>query len=132
MLLRIYLFIMHNTIRLWKGGKVIDRAIRPPITSIYRGTTPTIVLDMDVDLSSDWNIHVYIANEGNVFDIDTVRCDKTESGSQIKVILTQEQTLELRPNTMMHIQVRAKHGETVMASEIAMFEVKDVLKDVTL
>lgn len=94
---------------------------------IYRGTTPTIALDVDADLTG-WEVHVYLRNRATLYDL-TPTVTATEDGCTCSVTLTQEQTLALASAYPLRVQLRAKSGSVAVASDVVALAVIDVLKD---
>jgi hypothetical protein len=102
---------------------------------IYRGTTPSITLNLtDVDMSdaSIWpTVIVTVENGSSTFDVtrDKLAIAKTDAGCAVTFELTQAQTLAmdwLRP-TLVQLRARDADGYAI-ASEVASVDVRDVIK----
>nr|DAN76711.1 MAG TPA: hypothetical protein [Caudoviricetes sp.] len=94
--------------------------------SIYRGTTPSITLNVKgVDLSdaSVWpTVIVTVENGRSTFDVtrDNITIAKTEAGSSVTFALTQHQTLLMHKLQKTLVQLRAKDADGhAIATEIA-------------
>lgn len=103
---------------------------------IYRGTTPSITLNLTgVDLSdaSVWpTVIVTVENGRSTFDVtrDNLTIAKTEAGSSVTFALTQHQTLLMHNLQKTLVQLRAKDaGGNAIASPMASIDVEDVIKD---
>lgn len=103
---------------------------------IYRGTTPSITLNVNgVDLSDDsvWpTVIVTVENVHNSFDVerDGLVIVSTDSGCSLTFALTQAQTLALSVMRPIYVQLRAKDVDgNAIASPIASVEVEDVIRD---
>ena len=96
-----------------------------------RGTTPKIIFNTDLDLTSVEEIYVTFQQEGETI----VEKDKTEieiDGSRIIVSLSQADTLlfHLDPRDTVLVQIRVKfENDTAMASNILKVRVKVILKE---
>lgn len=102
---------------------------------IYRGTTPSITLNLTgVDLSdaSIWpTVIVTVENGCNSFDVtrDKLVIAKTYAGCAVTFSLTQAQTLAMDWPRPTLVQLRAKDADGhAIASEVASVEVRDVIK----
>lgn len=103
---------------------------------IYRGTTPSITLDIaGVDLSDAavWpTVIVTVENGRNTFDVlrDKLTIAKTDNGCSVTLALTQAQTLLMHKLQRTLVQLRAKDAEgNAIATEIASVTVDDIVKD---
>ena len=106
--------------------------------AMRRGTTPTIVLTItnddgtNCDLTSAEN-HVTFSEVGTDYEITKTDEDITATVSGkatvISVTLTQAETLGFSENHSVRVQVRSKLDEVVTASEIATFNVGEILLD---
>lgn len=83
---------------------------------VARGTTPTHTFNIPVDASLVEDVRiVYAQNNKEVFRKETFDCDKV--GNQIKVTLTQDETLLLNHRIPVEIQCQFKTTDgTVFAS----------------
>lgn len=104
---------------------------------MFRGTTPKLELfiDADIELSACDEIQVTFENivfkqSGPVFTIckDTERLEIDDAEKKISVVLTQAETLLLKPGKL-KVQVRMLCGNLAYASEIGCLEVQDILGD---
>jgi len=103
---------------------------------IYRGTTPSITLNLTgVDLSdkSVWpTVIVTVENGRNSFDVtrDKLAIAKTDAGCAVTFELTQAQTLLMRRLQKTLVQLRAKDADgDAIASPVAGVDVEEVIKD---
>lgn len=105
-------------------------------TTIYRGTTPSVTLNVrGVDLSdaSVWpTVIVTVENCRNTFDAnrDQLAIAKTDGGCTVTLELTQTQTLLMRKLQKTLVQLRAKDADGhAIATEVASVAVEDIIKD---
>lgn len=106
------------------------------VQGIYRGTTPSITLNIKgVDLSDAavWpTVIVTVENGHNSFDVtrDGLTITSTDAGCALTFALTQSQTLALSVMRPIYVQLRAKdaNGDAI-ASPMESVEVKEVIKD---
>lgn len=106
------------------------------IPTIYRGTTPSIALNVrGVDFSDRqvWPIVVVTLGQGPL-RIDFERSDldiaKSYDGCTVTLALTQAQTLALGAIRPVLVQIRAKDADGhAIATEITSAAVEDVVKD---
>lgn len=106
------------------------------VQGIYRGTTPSITLNIKgVDLSDAavWpTVIVTVENGHNSFDVerDGLTIASTDAGCSLTFALTQAQTLALSVMRPIYVQLRAKDVDgRAIASPMASVEVEDVIKD---
>lgn len=106
------------------------------MTQIYRGTTPSITLDVNgVDLSfqDTWPVVVVtLKNGGTQVDLqrDLLDIKHTDDGCSVTFALTQEQTLAFDWMKEVKIQLRAKDASgRAIATDIASVAVDDIVKD---
>lgn len=95
-----------------------------------RGTTPTIPLVVDTDLTG-WTVYVTFANGSHEITVDNTRLEiaydaETES-TNIEVPLTQEETLAMRGSV--EVQIRAIKDGIAIATDIQRVDVGRILKD---
>lgn len=104
--------------------------------TIYRGTTPSIALNVhgiDFTDQQTWPVVVVTLGYGPR-RIDFERSDldiaKTDTGCTVTLALTQTQTLALGVMRPVLVQLRAKdaYGHAI-ATEIASVAVEDIVKD---
>lgn len=95
---------------------------------MFRGTTPTLTFTLPFSVVNIDNAYVTFAQSGAVV-IDKPLEDLQLDGNTITVTLTQEETLSLRENTSVEMQVSIRDGEKVMRSQILTTTVKRILKD---
>ena len=112
--------------------------------SIIRGTTPTHIFSCDIDLKDIDSLYLTYSQDGQTI-IEKTLDDVTinEDDKTISVTLTQEDTLKfqndkwswLEPNTnysyrKIKLQARIKFTDgTVLASDIILIDIEDILKD---
>lgn len=97
--------------------------------AITRGTTPTLGFELDIDVGLCDKIIVTInqLNE-NIIQISGDRLEIL--ANTVNVTLTQEETLKLRRNNDVNIQVKVKLvNGTVMASAIQKIDVNNILNE---
>lgn len=104
--------------------------------SIYRGTTPSITLNIKgVDLSdaSVWpTVIVTVENWRSTFDVsrDKLTIATADAGCTVTFELTQAQTLLMRKLQKTLMQLRAKDSDGhAIATEIVSVTVDDIVKD---
>lgn len=104
-------------------------------TNIYRGTTPSITLNVvGVNLSNAmlWPIVIVTVENGrNSFDIsrDNLNIELAEGGCAVEFTLTQAQTLQMsKRQTMFQLRAKDYEGHTI-ATPIKGAVVMDVLKE---
>lgn len=94
---------------------------------MYRGTTPTLLFTMPFNSTGITVLYVTFQQEGkNVLEkaLDDVEWE----GNEIKIKLTQEDTLKLGEGDVM-IQIRLKfEDDTAMASDIIYTFAQEILK----
>lgn len=99
---------------------------------MIRGTTPTNRFYMDIDLSSAKVYLTYVQGGNVVFEKtgDDLSFSSSDDEYSISVNLTQKDTLALKSDKQVRIQIRAvfSDGKSV-ASEIMEVTVVDILKD---
>lgn len=93
-----------------------------------RGTTPTITVTVDTDLT-DWSLYLAIAQGGTMLVLESDRLDVSvsEGVTSLAFTLTQEETLafDARP---VELQVRAAHNGTAIATGIKAVPVSRILQ----
>lgn len=100
---------------------------------MYRGTTPTITLT--VDGLSDIELHSAYLTIKQTVDGQSIYIEKTLrnmtiNGNLVSVTLTQADTLKLKANTKVEVQLRfLSENGTSYATRIVKYPVKDILKD---
>ena len=93
-----------------------------------RGTTPTNVFQTDTDLTEADVIYITYEQDGNVV-FEKTGDDIEVTEQELRVKLTQEETLGLNPNHVVRMQIRAKFGDgTAIASQLMTTSVHDILK----
>lgn len=96
---------------------------------MIRGTTPTLTFTVPFDANEIKKIRVIFSQNGNkvlVFEGD--RC--VADGRDIKIKMTQQETLVLKQNAPVEIQVRVlMKDDTAMASKIITTSVNRILED---
>lgn len=93
-----------------------------------RGTTPTITISTDVDLSAASNLFVTFSQGGAVV-LEKTLSDVTVSADAVTVELTQEDTLALASGASVEFQIRATVGDAKLASNIMVSSVYRILKN---
>lgn len=100
--------------------------------SIRRGTTPTISVAVDTDLSSWPTIYLSLYGAGSKLDLDKDRLTVTKmaTGCTLTATLTQAETLAFTDGQLAQVQVRAKSADgSAIATEIGTVNVRGILKD---
>ena len=97
---------------------------------MYRGTTPTLNFKFEHNLSELNITAVYLTFSQN----DTVILEKTLDeikivGNEIKVDLTQEETLKIEEKKVLYIQARIKVDEKAYATNIIKTSLNAILKE---
>lgn len=94
-----------------------------------RGTTPTITLTVDADVS-DWTLYVSMSNGGSIVTFEDDRLTKTLDGPQtiIELTLTQEETLAFSTGSL-EVQIRAIKDGVAVATAIGNLDVDRIIKD---
>ena len=99
-----------------------DGGIQELLPSIRRGTTPTISVAVDTDLSSWPTVILSLYGTGSQLDLgkDRLTVTKSDSGCLITATLTQDETLAFCAFTAVRVQVRAKDAAgRAVATDIA-------------
>lgn len=92
-----------------------------------RGTTPTITITTDTDLSGASNLFVTFAQRGKII-IEKTLADVTITSEAVTVELTQADTLALSADRSVQFQIRATVGSAKLASNIMSADVDEILK----
>jgi hypothetical protein len=116
-------------------GVVIDNAYGVCITAVFevinmiRGTTPTHTFKLPFDSFMIKDVRViYAQNDVEVFHKDIYECEL--DGNELRVTLTQSDTLKLNHRCTVQIQVRVLTTDDVaMASNISTISVGQCLND---
>lgn len=100
---------------------------------MIRGTTPTIEISTDVDLTGASVLYVTFA-QGTVDVCEKTLSDVTVTTNKVTVTLTQEDTLAFTASEAygcnpVYIQIRAKIGNTAIASNIMKTTADRILKN---
>lgn len=94
-----------------------------------RGTTPTHVFNVDVDLTDATIIYITY-EQGDEIKIERTKEDITVTDKTLTVKLTQEETLAFSEGKAVRIQIRAKFGDgTAVASNIINTSVREIIKE---
>lgn len=96
---------------------------------MYRGTTPTLSFNLPFRVS-DLAVLYITAKQYDVLVLEKDLSDCTVNDTSVSFTLTQEETLKLKPNRRITLQVRVKtHDGTALASQKFECDVKDILKE---
>lgn len=97
---------------------------------MYRGTTPTITIETDTDLTRAQYVVVTMEDfDGNEISVDSKSGNMKITSTAISAKFTQEQTLSLSQGKV-RIQIRAVDlSGNAIASNIMSASIDDVLKD---
>lgn len=98
---------------------------------MFRGTTPTFTFTLQFDASQIDSAYATFAQSGSVI-IDKSLEDMQQSGKRLIVKLTQEETLLLKGNSAVEIQLSVRVGENVMHSKIMNVTVNRILKEAAI
>ncbi len=96
---------------------------------MIRGTTPIVKCTLPFDVSILSYAYFTMAQNGRNIINKKINCDGLE-GTEIKIHLSQEETLKLKQNAQAEIQIRGvtRDGEAI-ASDIVTTFVGRILKD---
>ena len=92
-----------------------------------RGTTPTITISTDIDLTEASNFYLTF-KQGDRVIFEKTLDDVTITEDSVSVWLTQAETLALKDGRMVSFQIRATLGDQKVASNIMTAKVDAVLK----
>lgn len=98
---------------------------------MYRGTTPTLELELDttIDFGNITDFFVTLAGQVKSITLDMDRCSFDNEKKIVSVTLTQEETLSLNPGCI-DVQVRFKvKSKQAYATSIAKVDISRILKD---
>lgn len=93
-----------------------------------RGTTPTITITTDIDLTPASNLFVTFKQDGVVVFEKTLS-DVTVTEETVVVNLTQDETLALNTSAGLQFQIRASLGDNKVASNVMQTTVEKILKE---
>lgn len=93
-----------------------------------RGTTPTLTLTVDADIT-EWTVYATFKTNGQeyTFENDRLQMTAEDDVTTILLTLTQEETLAMYGSA--EVQVRAIHDGTAIATDIQRVDVGRILKD---
>lgn len=95
---------------------------------MYRGTTPTNVFTSDLDLTEAEVIYITY-KQGGETKIEKTADDITVTSEELRVTLTQDETLSLKEGAV-DIQIRARFSDgTAVASNTVKTTAERILKD---
>lgn len=95
---------------------------------MFRGTTPTNVFNVDLDLTNAEVIYITYKQQNKVV-FEKEKSDITVTENSLTVKLTQEETLKLTEREV-EIQIRARFSDgTALASNIIKTTANKILKD---
>ena len=91
-----------------------------------RGTTPTITLTVDADIS-DWTLYVTFQSGSNEITLENERLETSYAQQKTTILctLTQDETLQL--NGVCEVQVRAIKSGTAVATDIQTVDVGRII-----
>lgn len=97
--------------------------------NMTRGTTPTNIIDVDIDLTGATDIYVTYVQNGHTIMEKTLG-DMTVDEERLTIRLTQEETFVFDPKKKVAVQIRAKFADnTAVASNIMYVGVENILKN---
>lgn len=95
---------------------------------MYRGTTPTIKIELDIDTTLLESGYVTFKQENEVV-LEKEICNCELEGNLISFKLTQEETLSLKVGSVVaQLRVKQKDGTTIAYDPFQVY-VKDVFKE---
>lgn len=96
-----------------------------------RGTTPTITINVDADLSGYDEVYLTLASRSATVERSKEQLGivASEAGCTMEVSLTQAETLRFRAGDTASAQIRAKSGDSAIATDIATVPIAGILKD---
>lgn len=92
-----------------------------------RGTTPTITITTDIDLTEASNLFVTF-KQGDRVVFEKTLDDVTVGETQVVCELSQNDTLALRDGKPVRFQIRATLGDSKVASNVMTASVGEILK----
>ena len=96
---------------------------------MFRGTTPTLCFNLPFSVSNVAVLYITVKQ----YDVEVLEKDLSDcviNDTSVSFTLTQEETLKLKPNRRISIQVRVRtHDGTALASQKFECDVKDILKE---
>ena len=92
-----------------------------------RGTTPTQVFHIAIDLTRADCIYITYKQDGKII-LEKDQTDITVGDRQLTVTLSQKDTLSFYPG-MVTMQIRARVGDVSYASNYMTTKINDILKD---
>lgn len=92
-----------------------------------RGTTPTITISTDIDLTDASKLFVTF-KQGAYKRIEKTQDDVTVTAENITFLLTQKETLLFDAGVPVDVQIRASLGDNKVASNIMSIDVEAILK----
>lgn len=93
-----------------------------------RGTTPTLTISTDADLTPASNLFVTFTQNGEPVFEKTLE-DVTLTSETVTVLLTQNETLLMKSDAPVQFQIRASIGDMKLASNIMTASVDQILKN---
>ena len=94
---------------------------------MYRGTTPTFTFTLPIECETISKLSVAFKQGGELL-FERGLPDVTMSGNVLSCTLTEEETLQLRGDTELQIQLRVGVGSARMASQVFRMPVSQILK----
>lgn len=98
---------------------------------MFRGTTPTFTFTLQFDTSVIDEAFATFAQSGTVV-IEKSLSDMEKDEKKLRVKLTQEETMRLKGNSGVEIQLAVRIGSNVMRSKIMTTTVNRILKEALL
>lgn len=97
---------------------------------MYKGTTPTIVCDINIDTTQISALYATFVQKEQVMFEKNLTDGVTVSGDKVNVTLSQEDTNKLTPGITLEMQLKFKLKDgTVHATNIATFTVHKTFKE---
>lgn len=95
---------------------------------MYRGTTPTLKFELPFSIEEATKIYVTFVQEGRTI-FEKQKSNLTIEGNLIEVKLSQGETLQLKEDSWLNIQIRCTLGDNAFASQILEVPVRKILKE---
>lgn len=93
-----------------------------------RGTTPTVLIDIDMDLTG-WDYWLTFSHRYGKLTKTSDECLFTPEGEggTVSVTLSQEETLSFPEGGIVRVQLRMRRGDRAVATDIASVRTEEIL-----
>lgn len=96
---------------------------------MIRGTTPTHIFNLPIDTKIIEDLRVTYEQAGKAL-VEKKLTDVTTDGKQIRLTLTQEETLLFRPGLHAHLQLKVlTTDKSVLANHVTEITVEEILNE---